>query len=234
MSHLVLVCGQLEGIDLRARQFSLRQGVQDSHEICFLRVPLKVKSIHMFKAALVLFRFFCTFLASLFAMTFPRVVQADDFYPLDDEIPIVKPWAPKAKASKSGVFSPVPVNQAVETDGSIAGSTAGGSSVEQSTDVFYEDLSGTSVSGVPRLIRANPETEVFLRNVNGGFVLPPGARHNLMFDEFQKAMKTDKSVTFKYDAISRRVLHMDGLEGVKQRPKPSNPSGPSERSKGSK
>lgn len=188
----------------------------------------------MFKVALVLFRFFCTFLASLLAVTFTRVVQADDFYPLDDEIPIVKPWAPKVKGGKSGVFSPVPVNEAIETDGSIAGSTAGGSPSEQPSEVFYEDLSGTSVSGVPRLIRANPETEVFLRNVNGGFVLPPGARHNLMFEEFQRAMKTDKSVTFKYDAISRRVLHMDGLEGVKQRPKPSNPTKPSESSKGSK
>ena len=175
----------------------------------------------MFKAAWVLFMFFCT----LLAMTFTPIVQADDFYPLDDEIPIVKPWAPKPKVGKSGVFSPVPVNEAIETDGSMAGSAAGGTPAEQSTEVFYEDLSGTAVSGIPRVIRANPETEVFLRNVNGGFVLPPGARHNLMFEEFQRAMKTEKSVTFKYDAISRRVLHVDGLEGVKQRPKPSKTSG---------
>ena len=89
-----------------------------------------------------------------------------------------------------------------------------------------DDFKGVTVSGIPRLIRASPETEVFFRDVNTSYIIPKDSKHNQFFEAFDQASRTNKSVSFRADPISRRVLAMDGVNGVRTPAKASAPAAP--------
>lgn len=131
------------------------------------------------------------------------------FYPLDNEEPIVEP-APKAQA-----LAPAPKPTRVEEE--IAEPT-------EPKEISLEDFNGVTVSGIPRLIRASPETEIFFRDVNTSYIIPKDSKHNPYYEAFDQAIRTGKSVSFRADPISRRVLAVDGVLGVRAPAK--SPAGP--------
>ncbi len=77
-----------------------------------------------------------------------------------------------------------------------------------------DDFSGVTVSGIPRLIRASPETEIFFRDVNTSYIIPKDSKHNQYYHAFETASRLNKSVSFRVDPVSRRVLAVDGVNGV--------------------
>ncbi len=62
------------------------------------------------------------------------------------------------------------------------------------------------ISGTPRLIRSQPETEVFFRDLNQSYIIPKDNRHNKIFEAVSKAIKTKSKVTLEVDPKSRRIL----------------------------
>lgn len=87
--------------------------------------------------------------------------------------------------------------------------------VESGAEPSLEDFPGETVAGIPRLIRASPETEVFFRDLNLSYIIPQDSKHNRFFNAFDQASKLSRQVSFRVDPVSRRVLAMDGVDGVR-------------------
>lgn len=119
----------------------------------------------------------------------------DGFYPIDGEDEEEEQSVPKKRAGSS-------------QDQDFADSV---SSLEPS----LEDFPGETVAGIPRLIRASPETEVFFRDLNTSYIIPQTDKHNRFFNAFDQASKRNQQVSFRVDPVSRRVLAMDGVDGVR-------------------
>lgn len=96
-----------------------------------------------------------------------------------------------------------------------------------------DDFKGETVSGIPRLIRASPETEVFFRDINTSYIIPQSDKHNRFFHAFDQASKRNQAVSFRVDPVSRRVLAMDGVDGVRAPAKASGAVGSSSSTGGS-
>lgn len=91
--------------------------------------------------------------------------------------------------------------------------------VENSTK-YFEDMPGETVSGTPRLIRANPSTEIFFNKLNQSYVIPKDSKHNPLYYAFEAAMKEQRAISFRVDPYSRRVLFVDGVAGASSKKKP--------------
>lgn len=117
------------------------------------------------------------------------------------------PQAPKEpsleRKNKDAGKAEIPVDIAEEENGLIE------------KEKSLEDFSGVTVSGIPRLIRASPETEVFFRDVNTSYIISQDSKHNQYFKVFEEASRVNKSVSFRVDPVTRRVLAMDGVQGVR-------------------
>jgi hypothetical protein len=85
---------------------------------------------------------------------------------------------------------------------------------------YFEDLPGTSVAGIPRVIRDNAGTEIFFTNLNQSYVIAQDNLHNRKFKIFTDAIKSGASVSFKADPYSRRILEVDGVDQASAAPKP--------------
>ncbi len=74
---------------------------------------------------------------------------------------------------------------------------------------FEEPDQEVPLSGVPKLIRGQPQTEVFFENLTS-FVIPKTEAHNRLFKKFQEAIATRSSVDFIGDPKKRVVLRLKG------------------------
>jgi hypothetical protein len=75
--------------------------------------------------------------------------------------------------------------------------------------IFIFILWGTVISATPRLIRSQPETEVFFRDHNTSYVIPKDDGHNKTYELVEKAMKAKTKVSLRVDPKSRRVLGVE-------------------------
>lgn len=66
-----------------------------------------------------------------------------------------------------------------------------------------------SFSGIPRLVRGNPVSEVFFINLPS-FVIPMNDSHNRIFQRFQEAAQKRTPVDFVADEKNRVVLRLKG------------------------
>lgn len=79
----------------------------------------------------------------------------------------------------------------------------------------WNDLGGQSFTGVPRLIRQDPMTEVFFRDLKESYVIHTDSKHNANFKVFDEASRANRPVTFRADPVSRRILVVDGVAGAR-------------------
>ncbi len=94
---------------------------------------------------------------------------------------------------------------------------------EEPKEKSWADMGGTSLTGVPRLIRQDPLTEVFFRDLKTSYVIHTDSKHNANYKAFDEAARANRSITFRADPISRRILFVDGVGGVKAPPPPTAP-----------
>ena len=62
------------------------------------------------------------------------------------------------------------------------------------------------ISATPRLIRSQPETEIFFKDFNQSLIIPKDNKHNKIFEAVSKAMKGNSKITLEVDLKTRRVL----------------------------
>lgn len=79
---------------------------------------------------------------------------------------------------------------------------------------YFEDLPGKTITGVPRLIRQMPYTEVTFKTSSDSYVIPPDNRHNTIMHAFERAIDNNESISFRVDPDSKRILYVDGIENV--------------------
>lgn len=90
---------------------------------------------------------------------------------------------------------------------------------------------GESISGVVRIVRTSPETEVFFKDIKNSYIIPKNSKHNEIFEACLQSSKTGKAVALQVDPKNRRVLFQNTLA------EPTSGLGPasnSESDKGSK
>lgn len=66
------------------------------------------------------------------------------------------------------------------------------------------------VSGIVRMIRSNPETEVFFKDLKSSLIIPQGPQHNAIFKACEKSQKTNTPVSLMVDNASRRIMSLPG------------------------
>lgn len=89
-----------------------------------------------------------------------------------------------------------------------------------------DDFPGRTFTGKPRLIRTQDITEVFFRDLRDSYVIHSDSKHNRYYKVFDEASKLDQSVTFRADPRSRRILAVEGVDGVIALPAAKNPAMP--------
>jgi hypothetical protein len=62
------------------------------------------------------------------------------------------------------------------------------------------------ISGVVRLIRGEPETQVFFKDLNDSVIIPKDSKHNEIFAMCNDSMKTGKSISLMMDPVSHRAF----------------------------
>jgi hypothetical protein len=65
---------------------------------------------------------------------------------------------------------------------------------------------GKEISAVVRLIRANPETEVFFRDYKESLIIPKDSQHNKIFAACEESRKKGTPVKLTVDPVARRIL----------------------------
>ncbi len=65
---------------------------------------------------------------------------------------------------------------------------------------------GKEISGVVRIIRAHPHTEVFFKDLKDSVIIPPGKHHNSIYELCERSWKTGQPVSLKIDPLSRQAL----------------------------
>lgn len=116
--------------------------------------------------------------------------------------------AEKAGPPVAGASTALPVSSAA----SAAGAISAPSEPQMIRGVPVKEISGTV-----RLIRANPETEVFFKDLKDSLIIPKDSKHNQIFEACQQSQKTGRPVQIMVDPAGRRIL---GLPGAKS-PSPS-------------
>lgn len=65
------------------------------------------------------------------------------------------------------------------------------------------------INGIPKLVRTNPNSEVFFYDINGSFVIPQAMGHNRIFNALIKAQNERKAIGILVDPKTNNVI---GLE----------------------
>lgn len=86
---------------------------------------------------------------------------------------------------------------------------------------------GKTISGVVRLIRANPETEVFFKDGKESVFISQGSKHNLFYEACNQSMKTKTPISVVVDPISRKVLNLPSAAKDPTSATPPSTSSPS-------
>ncbi len=61
------------------------------------------------------------------------------------------------------------------------------------------------ISGVVRIIRGEPQTEVFFKDLKDSVIIPKDSKHNEIYALCADSMKTGKPVSLMMDPVSRRA-----------------------------
>lgn len=77
-----------------------------------------------------------------------------------------------------------------------------------------DDFPGETLTGIPRLIRQDSLTEVFFRDLNQSYVIHQDSKHNRYYKIFDDGSRSNKPVTFRADPYSRRILAVEGVDGI--------------------
>lgn len=64
----------------------------------------------------------------------------------------------------------------------------------------------SEVSGIPRLIRSSPQTEIFFSDLNTSYVIPQNDKHNEVFQKIAAAIKSRSAIKLKVDKKTRQIL----------------------------
>lgn len=70
---------------------------------------------------------------------------------------------------------------------------------------------GLSQNGKPLVIRSEPRTEIFFRDLKDSAWIANDHMHNRFFAAFQDAMKKGQSLKFTTDPKTRQVTAVDGV-----------------------
>jgi len=65
---------------------------------------------------------------------------------------------------------------------------------------------GQQISGVVRIIRAHPETEVFFKDLKNSVIIHRDSKHNQFYEACEESRKKGTAVRLTIDPVSRRVL----------------------------
>lgn len=103
--------------------------------------------------------------------------------------------------------------------------------IDETEDIKAEKLPGETISGVVRLIRTSPQTEVFFKDLKNSYIIPKDSQHNKIYEACLQSSKTGKPVTLQVDPKSRRVLFQNTSTESKSG---LGPASNSESSKGDK
>jgi hypothetical protein len=69
-----------------------------------------------------------------------------------------------------------------------------------------KDSAATSVSGIVRIVRGSPETEVFFKDLKNSLIIPKDSQHNKILEACEESRKKGTPVHLKIDPKSRRIL----------------------------
>jgi len=83
-----------------------------------------------------------------------------------------------------------------------------------------EQKSGTGISGIVRVIRGSPETEVFFKDLKESYVIPVNDSHNEIMEACLKSSRDNQPIHLTVDPISRRILSLSDA-GSKSSESPS-------------
>lgn len=98
-----------------------------------------------------------------------------------------------------------------------------------------EKQEGQTVSGVVRLIRSSPQTEIFFKDLKQSYIIPKTSQHNKIYEACLQSSKTGKAVALQVDPVSRRVLAISNQTASGSDPKSGlGPASNSESQKGNK
>ena len=76
---------------------------------------------------------------------------------------------------------------------------------------FAEEIPTEEVSGVVRIVRSQPETEIFFVDRKESVIVPAGAPdHNKVLKMSLDSIKSKKSVSMSIDPVSRRFIALPG------------------------
>ncbi|MEZ0392678.1 MAG: hypothetical protein ACAH59_10705 [Pseudobdellovibrionaceae bacterium] len=83
---------------------------------------------------------------------------------------------------------------------------------------------GKEISGVVRVIRAHPETEVFFKDFKDSVFIGKDSKHNQFYEACEESRKKGTPVKLVIHPISRRVLRLPAAAaGATQDPKSDSP-----------
>ncbi len=75
-------------------------------------------------------------------------------------------------------------------------------------EIWIRGVQAKEVSGVVRLIRANPETEVFFKDLKDSLIIPKDSGHNKIYAACEESQKKGKPVKLLIDPVGRRILSL--------------------------
>ncbi len=84
------------------------------------------------------------------------------------------------------------------------------SPAETSLPPSTAEFDPSAVTGVVRIIRAHPETEVFFKDRKDSLIIPKGTQHNQIYEACEESRKKGTPVTLKIDIKNRRILSLPG------------------------
>lgn len=93
-----------------------------------------------------------------------------------------------------------------------------GSLLAMGQETLKEKPVGREISGVVRLIRANPKTEVFFKDGKESVFIANDSKHNAIFELCEESQKKGLPIKLTVHPISREVLEIPGKAEQKTGP----------------
>ena len=71
---------------------------------------------------------------------------------------------------------------------------------------------GKEITGTVRIIRANPVTEVFFKDLKDSVVIPANSKHNQIYEACEESRKKGQPVHLQIDPVSRNVIGLPSAQ----------------------
>jgi len=104
----------------------------------------------------------------------------------------------------AGTSSAAPANVTGNTPIPASGGASTAATISE--PVIINGIATKEVSGVVRLIRGSPETEVFFLDLKDSLIIPKDSQHNKLFDLCEQSRKKGTAVKLLIDPKARRIL----------------------------